>query len=168
MKGIIKQLLFVTLIYCCYSSRGQTVKEGNVATKHRISHIFSADQPVGSYIYPKAIARFTPTAREIDEAEQIICIELAKIDKQAKGQDRHIHFMVAKLASYNRQYVGFIDAKGRKAIWVNFLWGAHEHEYREAFDKEIIEVDDGGSYFWNVKVNLQRKHLFELVINSQA
>ncbi|NLR78366.1 hypothetical protein [Chitinophaga eiseniae] len=168
MKGIINQLLFAMLIYCCHAARGQTVKKNDMAAKHTISHIFSADQPVDRYIYPKALSRFTPTAREIDQAEKIIRIELAKMHRQAKGRDRYIHFIFDRLASYNRQYVGFIDVKGGKTIWVNFLWAAHECEYRKAFDKEIIEVDDGGSYFWNVKVSLQGKHLFELVINSQA
>ena len=70
-----------------------------------------------------------------------------------------------KLQKYVRQYVGFVNMKGQKIIWVNCLWNK---SLEERAGKDVIIVDDGCSYFWDVEVNLNTGELANLMINGSA
>ena len=70
------------------------------------------------------------------------------------------------LPKYRRQYVGNINKKGQKIIWINFLWTKENDESRLA--KDVLYVDDGGSYYWNIKVNIVTEELTDLMINGVA
>ncbi|MEP6747650.1 MAG: hypothetical protein ABJB86_07985 [Bacteroidota bacterium] len=65
---------------------------------------------------------------------------------------------------YKWQYVPYINSKGEKKVFINcFCSGVG------GFDKwkeKLIEVDDGGSCFFNTTVNLTNKNCGPLLING--
>ncbi|MBO9154951.1 hypothetical protein ACFOTA_22235 [Chitinophaga sp. GCM10012297] len=67
-----------------------------------------------------------------------------------------------KLAGYRRQYVGYVNIGGERIVWVNALWGAGP------LDKGVLMTHDGGNHFWQVKVNLTTKKIYDLSINGEA
>ncbi len=50
---------------------------------------------------------------------------------------------------------------------INCFW-ARDKDDTERWLKGRIMVLDGGSYYWNVKFNLDKKQLFELDVNGYA
>ncbi len=70
-----------------------------------------------------------------------------------------------KLKHYKRQYFGYIDENGNKIIWVNFIF---YKKLPNNWDKELQIILDGCSYFWNIKVNLMSKEVFDLNVNGLA
>lgn len=70
-----------------------------------------------------------------------------------------------KTKGFKRQYVPVINKDGQKEIWINFFcndWG------NENWKSDIMEVDDGGNCYFNLKVNLETKSFSELSINGYA
>ncbi len=69
------------------------------------------------------------------------------------------------LKRYRRQYVTVINELGEKEIWINFFCKQNEN-----FDwrKEPIVVADGGSCYFNLKVNLTKEEYYNLRINGVA
>jgi hypothetical protein len=70
-----------------------------------------------------------------------------------------------KLDRFKRQYVPIINDKGQKEVWINFFcdgFGA------DNWKTEIVQVEDGGNCYFNIKINLETKEYYELGINGNA
>ena len=66
---------------------------------------------------------------------------------------------------YFRQYVAGINGNGDKIVWINFFCGPPK---KKNWKNEIIMVADGGSCYFNLKVNLTEKKYYEYSVNGIA
>lgn len=125
-------------------------------------YIFDADAEVHVYFKEKP-GRFTPTKDDI-----ILCEKLVKeyvnflITEETQGK-KLFQAIQKDLKRYVRQYVGFINEKGEKVIWINMLYW--RSSFLEDVNRRVIHVSDGGTSYWNVKINLQNKEAYELAIS---
>lgn len=67
---------------------------------------------------------------------------------------------------YGKQCIVRINEYGEKEVWVNCV-------FKEDFSiserkKSLIEVEDGGEYFFNFKINISNKKYYKLIINGLA
>ena len=69
-----------------------------------------------------------------------------------------------KRGKYCRHF-GFINTKGEKLIWINLFWNK---DLRDKAKYDLISVNDGCSYYWNVEVNITTKTLSNLQINGNG
>lgn len=68
------------------------------------------------------------------------------------------------LQKYKIQYVPFINPKGVKKVYVNcFCISTGEFNY---WKESLVEVDDGGSCFFNFMINLTELSFEQLVTNG--
>ncbi|OON70121.1 hypothetical protein B0919_05110 [Hymenobacter sp. CRA2] len=67
------------------------------------------------------------------------------------------------LPNYRRQLVPYLNAKGEKEVWVNCFCDKTPY-----WRKDIVDVDDGGNCFFNLKINLRRRSWFDLMVNGVA
>lgn len=65
------------------------------------------------------------------------------------------------LSVYRRQYVAIINGKGQKEVWVNFFCTAFE-DWRH----EVEIVEDGGGCFFQLRINLSLKKIYDLSPNG--
>jgi len=107
-----------------------------------------------------------PTATELGlgELSEIEPILKKAIIEHNDGLDKDSRFRL-KLDGYKRQYVAILNEKGEKEVWINFF--CQDFEF-DKWQTEIPLVDDGGSCFFNIKVNLKTKSFKDLRINSIA
>lgn len=110
--------------------------------------------------------RFTPTRHDIDKAESALQSDLKTLNKDLINQTSTpvIH---KNLKKYKRQYFGYIDQNGDRILLINCFW-SKDINLSERWLKDRIVVLDGGSYYWSVKFNLDKKQLFDLDINGYA
>ena len=65
---------------------------------------------------------------------------------------------------YRKQYVPFIDKKGKRKVWINcFCEDSYDFSY---WKKNIVFVDDGGSCFFNVIINITDRTFSDLRVNG--
>ena len=100
-------------------------------------------------------ARYTIIQNNIAEPVYLSSDELSKSEtilKQAINEQKV--FAKTDFSKYRIQLVPSINAKGEKEIWINFFcYNDRRHEWRtKIFPREL--VDDGGSCFFDLKVNL--------------
>jgi hypothetical protein len=71
------------------------------------------------------------------------------------------------MKNYKKQYIAVTNAKGEKEVWVNCFCKSIEKtiEFKDWKDY-VIRVYDGGSCFFNLKLNLDHKNHYDLRINS--
>jgi hypothetical protein len=110
--------------------------------------------------------RFTPTKQEIDKAEIALKKYLKNINKQLINQSS-TSIIHKNLKKYKRQYFGYLDINGNRILFINCFW-SKEKDKNERWLTEQKMVHDGGSYYWNIKFNLQKNELFELEVNGYA
>lgn len=110
--------------------------------------------------------RYTPTRQEIDKAEISLANDLKTLNNPLVNQSSTpiIH---KNLNKYKRQYFGYIDKNGDRILLINCFWSKDKNEKDNWLTGKIM-VLDGGSYYWNVKFNLDKKQLFDLDVNGYA
>lgn len=111
--------------------------------------------------------RFTPTRQEVEKAELELRNQLEKLNQRRSNQSSSpiIH---KNLNKYRRQYFGYIDNNGQKILLINCIWKKDSNDTKNKWLKERIIVLDGGSYYWQVKYNVDTGELFDLVVNGYA
>lgn len=110
--------------------------------------------------------RYTPTKEDVYKTEEIIKLNIKLANKNHVNQSGTNPIIHKNLNKYIRQYVGFINTNNEKVIWVNFIW-------KQAIQKHHLETDiisslDGGSYYWNVTVDIKNDGLYNLQINGES
>ncbi|MDP9048376.1 MAG: hypothetical protein M3N14_09585 [Bacteroidota bacterium] len=117
--------------------------------------------------YPSAFDKGDKPAilskEDMDQVEDIIDKEIAKINKAFK-KSQHTKFnYVGNPQKYYKQVIPVINIKGEKVVWVNCLCTvSNEHDWKT----RLIGILDGGSCYFNCKVNLNKNKLFALIVNG--
>ena len=68
---------------------------------------------------------------------------------------------IGDLTVYKVQLVPYLNGKNQKCVWVNCF--CDEIEY---WKKDIVLVDDGGTCYFNLKINLDKGKYFDFAVNG--
>ncbi|MBC6605660.1 hypothetical protein H8B13_02400 [Hymenobacter sp. BT188] len=123
-----------------------------------------------------SLKRFTPTLEELQEAEYILSRKLQFANRSRMNQSDDNQIIHKNLNKYFRQYVGFFNKKGDKIIHINFHWNEYtlvdnirgSLDTRLKYDSDYSTVFDGGSYYWEINVNLTKNKLSDLQVNGTS
>lgn len=99
----------------------------------------------------------------MDKAETALKQQLKKLNSRLINQ-AFSPVIYKNLKKYKRQYFGYINKNNEHTLFINCFWGNeifHENEWL----KNRIMVLDGGSYYWNVKYNIEKD---ELDVNGEG
>jgi hypothetical protein len=129
---------------------------------------------------PEAQDYWTPSAADVAEMESRLRSALVRqrhaderLRARSKGGWRDVHVfrshhigqILDHLAAYRRQYVGIV-VEGEKRLYVNCFRG--DPEQHSSWRQQLVDVDDGGSYYWRIQYQVDRKRFLEVDINSDA
>jgi len=109
--------------------------------------------------------RFTPSKQDVEYGEEALINQLPALNMEHHNQfDTPV--IDKNLSKYKRQYFGYYDKNRNRILFINCFW-KKEKEENFFWLNERIMVLDGGSYFWNVKYNLNTNELFDLDVNGE-
>ena len=121
--------------------------------------------------------KFSPSLIDIETAEKILKNGIRDINKPLTNQADRCPTIHKNLQNYRRQYFGYTDENGDKIIFINFIWSRYTIFDRmkgeiknegEKWKSERIFVLDGGSFYWEIKINLDKENLFDFYVNGIA
>jgi hypothetical protein len=118
--------------------------------------LFNKDDKVYSPELANDILRFTPSIDEINFADSLAEIHIKKSRKDYTWRKE-----ISDYKSYYRQYVGYLNEKKEKIIFINSFCSPEEHR-----KKEIINYRGGGSCYFTSKINLHTKDVFDFHVNA--
>lgn len=119
--------------------------------------------------------------KQIDSILKICILENGQNSPQKKCCNRIGNF------EYVKQIVPFKKDKNERVIWVNCICTREIDSYEKQLEtynkikkknkrtyvpwykgwtKQLIEVDDGGNCWWNVKINLTSRKYYDLHVNG--
>lgn len=101
---------------------------------------------------------------------EVIDYTLKKIDTcfydQSRGTANRLLNM--KPNDYCMQFVGAINSKGEKLLWVNSFCKKQKNNFMD-WKEKLVSVEDGGKCFYNVLFNLTNKNEpYKLLVNGNA
>ncbi|GAA4315108.1 hypothetical protein GCM10023149_11570 [Mucilaginibacter gynuensis] len=173
MKRLLLSILAL-FIFCI--TKGQNIKVVKNETSYSVyvkgenfdGVIFSEKYAVENLYELKGHKRFTPSIKEILSTEKLLASDLNSF--------KYCHdFVVANLSKYTRQYLGYINYRGEKMIYINAAWKPdlfHIRANRESplkkktWYNQIVLVEDGGHYFWNASLNLSQQKIITFTTNG--
>jgi len=65
---------------------------------------------------------------------------------------------------YKRQYVAVKNKEGETEVWVNCFCQTAGEKWKT----EIIDIDDGGNCYFNLKINLTKSSYYDFIVNGEA
>lgn len=107
----------------------------------------------------------TPTnllQSEITQIEQILEKEMSQYNQ--KIQDNVPHAVIKSLSDYQYQYIPVINLEGEKVVWINAFCNAWHIDWK----KDILYVNDGGSCYFQMKINISTGKIFDFMVNGVA
>ncbi|NCD70341.1 hypothetical protein [Mucilaginibacter agri] len=102
----------------------------------------------------------TLSKQETSEIEKLTSTAVARYNTAQKRRNMQIN----NILSYYRQYIPAINANGEKEVFVNCFCDAMGSDWQTS----IVIVRDGGSCFFQFKINLKTKRIRDFYVNGEA
>lgn len=96
---------------------------------------------------------------EVENIEKIVRKNVETFNSKQKEFGK-----INDLSLYNFQYIPVYNSKMEKEVWVN----AFCYSFYVYWKKEIVEVKDGGSCYFNLKINLKTSNVYDFQVNGEA
>jgi len=184
MKAVLA--LFILLLFACNQPDHKTisnvpqVKQAFKPIDTSIYTILKLDK-ANNYYFDKNVTPTTLSGDDILKIEYLVnkrVSEYNRIEKDSaisitkritkKKHDPNFTWtgdVIRNPAKYYKQLIPIINSKGEKEVWVNCFCTTAEKYY---WKKDIVLVDDGGSCFFNLKINLTKGTVYDFMVNGMA
>jgi hypothetical protein len=115
---------------------------------------------------------FELSKAEIAEIETLFKASIAEREKQFYDYDAKFpkranknEYVLQPIQTYNRQYIATINENGEKEVWINCF--CREEKFPN-WKTEIVAVNDGGNYYFELTINLNTKKTMAFHVNGEA
>lgn len=81
---------------------------------------------------------------------------------------------LSELKSYYRQYLCYVNDSGEKIVYINSMCKLptkvdDKNRIVEIdWKNDMVDIADGGSCYWNVKVNIEKSKYYDLTVNGES
>jgi len=101
-----------------------------------------------------------------DDINQVDSLLISSVtDYNNSLTDGHDDYKIdLKGKDYKKQLIAVTNSKGEKEIWINCFCD----DWDKSWKTEIIEVHDGGPCYFNLKINLTTKKIYDFGVNGFA
>ena len=129
------------------------------------------------YIFPNEFKGTDLSEKEVKECEALLVAYIAnyntgearrrfdEVTRENPDLKFNLDDFTIDLKDYGRQFIAGISDNGTKIVFVNCFC---EPEKFNSRNKELVFVSDGGNCFFNFKVNLTEKKIFDFMENGVA
>ena|SRR6185295_14851840 len=165
MTKVFVWTLFVTLtLAACRPGKEQTDNgQGRLTYDTTKTAIISWDNTSN---YPFDSINYHATMLTQDDINQVDSLLISSVtDYNNSLTDGHDDYKIdLKGKDYKKQLIAVTNSKGEKEIWINCFCD----DWDKSWKTEIIEVHDGGPCYFNLKINLTTKKIYDFGVNGFA
>ncbi len=167
-SGYLSLFFILAVISCGQNAGNQTDKAEKLSEVTRPVEtseiaIIPFEQSI-EWLFGKNYSPAELTSDELNKIEKLLRECVNKFNRKVSSANREYLAIDLVGGQYKRQYVPVINKKGEKEVWVNCLC----RESGDAWKTSIIMVDDGGSCYFNLKINLTKGKYYDFVVNGYA
>lgn len=96
------------------------------------------------------------------EIKKISVLIQTEMEREPKRFSRHFY-----QSEYYKQCIAIINEKNQKEVWINCI-SMKEGISGSGWKNQIIEVNDGGEYYFNLKINLSTGKVYDFYVNGEG
>ncbi|MGH2666325.1 hypothetical protein [Flavobacterium sp.] len=162
MKNKIASIIFGLFLLSC---TGQKKAVNNAMGDEKLAIISNPEYT--KYILGKTYEMWKPEESDLKKVNEILSKAIS---------DNQFYFLktkeISEIKKNYRQYLCYINEKGEKIIYVNSmceLFTDYDKNNKPViFDwkHEMTKTADGGSCYWNIKINITTNTYYDLMING--
>ncbi|MDO3627372.1 hypothetical protein [Mucilaginibacter sp. BT774] len=116
---------------------------------------------IPGYIFDNSYKPAELSEGDITTIEKLIDKSVQKYNKRAKK-----YLLIKNLSGYYKQFIIVTNATGEKEVWANCFCDVFPQNF--SWKKKILSVFDGGSCFFQLKINLTTKRIYDFSVNGVA
>jgi hypothetical protein len=156
-------LLILILLVFTFSCTGQKKPIGTYDKKMAIIK----NPEYIKWITGKDFEMWKPEKTDLNKVNEILIDAI---------NNNEFHFLksknISELKKNYRQYLCYTNEKGEKIVYVNSMcelytdYDKNNKPIKFDWKNEISKTSDGGSCYWNIKINLTTNKYYDLVING--
>jgi len=173
-------LIIVFGLAACTQPNRKVVNKNNVQIKPDTSKyvILRFDRNRDSADFGNKVSLTHLSNGDIAEIERLILKRTVEYNKEEEKEDSTLYKDKAKSTKdfpydnlihhpekYYKQLIAVTNSKGEKVVWVNCFCDEGDKSY---WKKDIVRVMDGGSCYFQLKINLTTNKVLEFYINGLA
>lgn len=144
-------------------AKKQKVKDIKLDTIVNIDKIAYFQYKENQYIFENS-SNYDLTNQDLKEIEVILINGIIEYNEAHKDYLRNFNEPDINLKNYKRQYVAVINSKNEKEVWINCICDNYNNNWKT----QITYVEDGGNCFFNLKINLTKKIIYDFMVNGVA
>jgi hypothetical protein len=166
MTRFFAALLLIGLLSCQYKDESHAEDKSEADANANVTDTTTATikfEPAQMSMFSETASPATLEPQEIKQIDSTLALAVEDHNKTL-GQD--MQSMKIDLAGrlYKKQLVAIINSQGEKEVWVNCFCDDFSTPWRT----RLLFVDDGGSCYFNLKINLKSRRYYDLRVNGQA
>ena len=119
--------------------------------------VFSFDAKRDSFVFNNKFKRTTLSTTELQKVEALIITSAVKYNIKKR-------YTIKEAGKYYKQIIPVINSKGQKEVWVNCLCKVSGDTWK----KRVINTNDGGRCYFNLKINLSTNIVSDFSVNGLA
>jgi len=134
----------------------------NIKTKFDTSNTaFIAFDEASSYLFDKNCKATVLTNNDLIIIDNLLIQCVNDYNKNLSPKFKNLSIDLAG-NSYKRQIISVINNNGDKEVWLNCFCSMYDKRWKT----DVLTVEDGGSCFFNLKLNLTNKTFYHLLVNG--
>jgi hypothetical protein len=154
-------IIFIGLfISCNQTSHNKVITASQVVKVDTSLFAIIPFEQINDWLFDKNYHSTSLTQSDILEIENLFNECIDKYNNKL-SKDEMTSSSLNKI--YKRQYVAALNKKGEKEVWINCFCETTEGDN---WKKSIVMVMDGGSCYFNLKINLAKKKYYDLIVNG--
>jgi len=163
---LIKILTIITCLLITVRASGQiSINNTNTLDLDTSNTVIIKEVPFDRP-FDSTFTEATLTQVELKIVDSILKAAVVDYNKSLEQENKNYRIDTQK-RKYLKQLVVATNPKGEKEVWVNCL--CYTGQIEDTWWKEqIISVFDGGSCFFNLKINLSTKKYYDFRVNPKA
>jgi len=138
-----------------------------ITADHYMAKIF--DCAIFPAAYPTELdgKGFTPSHTDVDSVTKALT-EKFKMLNVTNKDDRNT--ISSNLPLYKIQVFGYTDKAGNKVLYLNCFRNDRQKDkdLANTWTTDMVEVQDGGNYFWTIKYDLAKGAFFDFKVNGNG
>jgi len=159
-----KYILFILCLAGCTNATRSHLAEVIDTSQYAILKLDSNSE---KYIFKETVQASTLSYQEIKKIEELISRATSdynkSIIKEYKTEAKNLPYIIIhESIKYHKQFISVINVNGEKEVWVNCFSAGMRSDWKQ----RIVAVADGGSSFFQIKINLTKGTAYELTVNG--
>jgi len=169
--AFIKHLIIIFCSTISFSSYSQSqLKKIKNTAKSKYPQIDNSKTAIipfdktSSYPFDSSFNRTKLTQHDLRSIDSLLIVCLTDYNNSIDAEHKHFSIDLKKY-NYRKQIIAVTNRQGQKEVWVNCFCSTGGNN---RWKTEIMNIMDGGTCYFNFKINLATKKIYDLGVNGEA